>query len=121
MLLTVPLPAWVVRSGLTYCQTYPLDTMKTRAQNSLVGPAALARKASTSAALATAAVRGSKWKGVEMMIARSSLQNMIQMLIFEYVKTQINGLEFRDGSKELPKSEREMRKALERERKWSGV
>jgi hypothetical protein len=95
--------------------------MKTRAQNSLVGPAALARSPSTEAALATAAARGSKWKGVEMMIARSSLQNMIQMLIFEYVKTQINGLEFSDGSRDLPKSEREIRKALERERKRSGV
>ena len=48
-----------------------------------------------------------KWKGVEMIIARSSIQNMIQMSIFEGIKTRIIGVKFSDGSTDLPKTKRE--------------
>lgn len=73
--------------------------MKTRAQNMLVGDAAkFAEKVAAEGA--KAAARSSKWKGIEMMILRSSVQNMIQMSIFEYSKGLVNELEFDDGSKE---------------------
>jgi len=52
------------------------------------------------------ASRSSKWKGVEMIILRSSLQNMIQMSFFEQAKVVIDNLEFSDGSKTLPEVER---------------
>ncbi|KIW72932.1 hypothetical protein PV04_01091 [Phialophora macrospora] len=96
--------AWVM--------TYPLDTMKTRAQNNLVGNSS-APKATLSSALetaaktaASAAASGSKWKGVEMIIIRSTLQNMIQMSFFEQAKVWIDKLEFSDGSRTLPEVER---------------
>ena len=82
--------------------------MKTRAQNNLVGIES-ATKPSLQSALKTAtqaAVRSSKWKGVEMIILRSSLQNMIQMSFFEQAKVVIDDLEFSDGSRTLPEVER---------------
>ncbi|KIX07518.1 uncharacterized protein Z518_02171 [Rhinocladiella mackenziei CBS 650.93] len=101
--------AWVV--------TYPLDTMKTRAQNNLVGSdytttaSTVASKpsAALSSALDTAAkaaALSSKWKGVEMIILRSSIQNMIQMSFFEQAKVVIDNLTFSDGSRTLPEVER---------------
>ncbi|KEF58159.1 uncharacterized protein A1O9_06084 [Exophiala aquamarina CBS 119918] len=105
--------AWVV--------TYPLDTMKTRAQNNLVNigssAAAAAAAATTTSsssssspsaavALSKAAMRSSKWKGVEMIILRSSIQNMIQMSFFEQAKVVIDNMSFSDGSKTLPEVER---------------
>ncbi|KIV80739.1 hypothetical protein, variant [Exophiala sideris] len=94
--------------------TYPLDTMKTRAQNNLVGSGAVPSttskaSASLSSALDTAAksaARSSKWKGVEMIILRSSIQNMIQMSVFEQAKVVIDDLTFSDGSRTLPEVER---------------
>jgi len=95
--------------------TYPLDTMKTRAQNNLVGMSSpsSSSKASLSTALESAAKSavssahsGSKWKGVEMIIIRSVLQNMIQMSFFEQAKVWIDKLEFSDGSRTLPEVER---------------
>lgn len=109
--------------------TYPLDTMKTRAQNNLVGHSSVAaatatassagaaasngKQPSLSAALSTAtatassaAAKASKWKGVEMIIIRSTLQNMIQMSFFEQAKVWIDKLEFSDGSRTLPEVER---------------
>ncbi|RVX71892.1 hypothetical protein B0A52_04291 [Exophiala mesophila] len=105
--------AWVV--------TYPLDTMKTRAQNNLVGSTSTPKKPTNplpqlstptdSGTLVTnaakTAVRSSKWKGVEMIILRSSIQNMIQMSFFEQAKVVIDNLSFSDGSKTLPEVERE--------------
>ncbi|EXJ70620.1 uncharacterized protein A1O5_06691 [Cladophialophora psammophila CBS 110553] len=97
--------AWVV--------TYPLDTMKTRAQNNLVGsslPSSTPNQTLGAAieSSAKAAMRRvpSKWKGVEMIILRSSLQNMIQMSFFEQAKVWIDKLEFSDGSRMLPEVER---------------
>ncbi|KAJ9609087.1 hypothetical protein H2200_006858 [Cladophialophora chaetospira] len=99
--------AWVM--------TYPLDTMKTRAQNNLVGTAAAAPTAKTTMTTAletaaktaaTSAASASKWKGVEMIILRSVLQNMIQMSMFEQAKVWIDNLEFSDGSRTLPEVER---------------
>ena len=87
--------------------------MKTRAQNNLVGTAYPGKSVSASASLSSAldtagkaAVRSSKWKGVEMIILRSSLQNMIQMSFFEQAKVIIDNLEFSDGSRTLPEVER---------------
>ncbi|EXJ79588.1 hypothetical protein A1O3_07867 [Capronia epimyces CBS 606.96] len=101
--------AWVV--------TYPLDTMKTRAQNNLVGADHAPRPSSSTTkptaalsaafnAAAKAASRSSKWKGVEMIILRSSIQNMIQMSIFEQAKMFVDNLSFSDGSSTLPEVER---------------
>ena len=88
--------------------TYPLDTMKTRAQNNLVGSTSAAKATLTTAleGAAKASVAGSKWKGVEMIILRSTLQNMIQMSFFEQAKVWIDKLEFSDGSRTLPEVER---------------
>jgi len=88
--------------------------MKTRAQNRLVGNpkpvSTLASSSSTAKTLGKAAAHAassSKWKGVEMMILRSSIQNMIQMCIFEGIKTHIISLQFSDGRTDLPKTKRE--------------
>ena len=93
--------------------TYPLDTMKTRQQNALVGSNYTSAKATLSTAFEGAAKSamssahtGSKWKGVEMIIVRSVLQNMIQMSFFEQAKVWIDKLEFSDGSRTLPEVER---------------
>jgi hypothetical protein len=92
--------AWVV--------TYPLDTMKTREQNNLVGSTPTTKAALTTAmgSAAKASVAGSKWKGIDMIILRSILQNMIQMSFFEQAKVWIDKLEFSDGSRTLPEVER---------------
>ena len=96
---------------MSWVFTYPLDTMKTRVQNQLVGRFA---RRDISATVQEEmlkglkkAGKGSKWKGVEMIILRSSIQNMIQMSIFESIKTHIIGVEFSDGSTDLPKTRRE--------------
>ena len=84
----------------------------------LVGDAAkFAARAAARAATegGKAAFRSSKWKGIEMMILRSSIQNMVQMSIFEYMKKRIRALEFSDGTKYLP-SEKE-----ERMKRRSGI
>lgn len=94
--------AGVICGVLSWVFTYPLDTMKTRAQNRLVG-----NSSSSIDALSKAVARSSKWKGVEMIILRSSIQNMIQMSIFESVKTEIIGMKFSDGRTDLPKTKRE--------------
>lgn len=95
---------------LSWTMTYPLDTMKTQAQNRLVGEAA--KKAVTNATAAelqkTAGRSFSKWKGLEMVILRSALQNMIQMSLFEWLKVKIDDLAFSNGSKTLPEIEREL-------------
>lgn len=67
--------------------------MKTRAQSVLIGNASKTGKACVSAA-----TKSSKFKGVEMMILRSCLQNMIQMYAFEYFKTKINNLKYSSDS-----------------------
>lgn len=96
---------------MSWVFTYPLDTMKTRVQNQLVGRfASKDLSASVREEMMKGlknAGRGSKWKGVEMIIARSSIQNMIQMSIFEGIKTRIIGVEFSDGNTDLPKTKRE--------------
>jgi hypothetical protein len=96
---------------MSWVFTYPLDTMKTRVQNQLVGRFA-SRDISASVKQEMLnglknAGKGSKWKGVEMIIARSSIQNMIQMSIFEGIKTHVIGVEFADGSTDLPKTRRQ--------------
>lgn len=99
---------------MSWVATYPLDTMKTRVQNTLVGttnkisPSPLPITTSPTLEAAAAFVtRSSKWQGVEMIILRSSIQNMIQMSIFEWVKKYIIAMEFSDGRTDLPKTRRE--------------
>ena len=87
-----------------HSKTYPFDTMKTRVQSRLVGNPAK----ETAESLAKMATRGSKWKGVEIIILRSVIQNMIQMSFFEQAKVAIDGMAFSDGSKTLPQIEREL-------------
>lgn len=102
--------------------------MKTRVQNTLVGNASRNSQQKPLDLLTTSAVdngssksggvervakaamasqRHSKWRGVEMIILRSSIQNMIQMLIFEGIKTRIIDTEFSSGSRDLPQMKRE--------------
>ena len=113
--------SWIVVSVLQLCrpesefllttkrQTYPLDTMKTRAQNLLVGEIG-----KTARECAANAAKTSKWKGIEMMILRSSIQNMIQMSLFEYAKQEINSSRFDNGTTEW-------KKTTAKEKKKSGI
>jgi len=86
--------------------TYPIDTMKTRQQNQLLSP--------LTASTATAAVKGAaykaskqgRWRGIEMVIVRTAIQNMIQMSAFEQVKVWIDNAKFKDGTNNLPDFER---------------
>ena len=66
----------------------------------LVGDAAKFAKR-VAAEGAKSAARSSHWKGIEMMILRSSVQNMIQMSIFEWSKGLVNNLEYSDGGKDM--------------------
>lgn len=69
---------------LSWIVTYPLDTMKTRAQSVLLG-------SSGKAAVATTFT--SKLRGLEVSIARTALQNCLIMVAFEWAKKKINGLD----------------------------
>ena len=97
--------------AMSWAFTYPLDTMKTRAQNQLVGR--FAQKGMSDSIQKEMvnglkqAGRGSKWTGVWMAIGRSAVQNMIQMSIFEGIKTKIFDVKFVDGSTDLPKTKRQ--------------
>lgn len=82
-------------------QTYPLDTMKTRVQNALV--VQVSKSAQESAA------RSSKFKGIEMMIVRSCIQNMLQMSMFEEMKNWINATPFSDGTTRLEDKDKKKR------------
>ena len=82
--------------------------MKTRAQNMLVGIAAKRLAHEVAAAAASPSSSSSKWKGVEMVIARSSIQNMIQMSVFEFMKELINNAKFEDGSSSFVARRRKM-------------
>lgn len=84
--------------------------MKTRAQNQLLTtPKAPSVTEVVTAATKQAAKTASKqgrWRGIEMVIVRSAVQNMIQMTAFEQVKVWIDEAKFTDGSKGLPDVER---------------
>lgn len=67
--------------------------MKTRLQSTLLSSTSESAKQCVEST-----VRSSRFKGVEIMLLRSSVQNCIQMLIFEYVKVKINEAKFSDGS-----------------------
>lgn len=68
-------------------QTYPLDTRKTRAQSILLGKTKEIGEAS-------AATAGSNiYKGLSVSLIRTSVNNMILLTLFEYIKTKINELD----------------------------
>lgn len=96
--------SWVV--------TYPIDTMKTRQQNQLLSPMQAPSQSASkeaTAALKGAAYKASKqgrWRGIEMVIVRTAIQNMIQMSAFEQVKVWIDNAKFKDGTSTLPDFER---------------
>jgi hypothetical protein len=75
--------------------------MKTRVQNSLIGNVSKVAKES--------AARSSKFKGIEMIIMRSCIQNMIQMSFFESIKNWINAKPFADGTKRLEDKDKKTR------------
>jgi len=92
--------------------------MKTRAQNQLLTGQAPPPVTSlsdhmtveaTKAAKAAAkqASRQGRWRGIEMVIVRTAIQNMIQMTAFEQVKVMIDNAKFKNGSKTLPHINRE--------------
>lgn len=85
--------------------------MKTRVQNQLLRSTTTTAtaKAVLTAAAKEAAKKASKqgrWRGLEMVIIRSAIQNMIQMTAFEQVKVLIDETKFKDGSTNLPDFER---------------
>lgn len=84
--------------------------MKTRAQNNLLSTTRASSLSevvteATKKAAKTASKQG-RWRGIEMVIIRSAVQNMIQMTAFEQVKVLIDNAKFTDGSKGLPDVER---------------
>jgi hypothetical protein len=93
---------------LSWTMTYPLDTAKTQQQNRLVGLGAKKAMSDAASEASKSAARTLKWKGLEMVIMRSALQNMIQMSLFEYLKVKIDALSFSNGSMTLPEIEREL-------------
>ncbi|RMD44819.1 hypothetical protein DV735_g283, partial [Chaetothyriales sp. CBS 134920] len=99
--------AGAVCGVLAWCVTYPLDSMKTRSQNRLVGTSAVKQAASVAANEASK-VKFSKYKGIEMVLLRSALQGMIQQSIFEEAKRWIDELKFSDGSTALPNVARQL-------------
>ena len=83
--------------------------MKTQAQNRLVGAAAKDVLSTAAAQAAKSAAHNlSKWKGVEIFVLRSAVQNAVQMSLFEKFKVYIDELSFSDGTKTLPEVEREL-------------
>ncbi|RMZ81056.1 hypothetical protein DV738_g2372, partial [Chaetothyriales sp. CBS 135597] len=92
---------------LAWCVTYPLDSMKTRSQNRLVGTSAVKQAAAVAVNEASKA-KFSKYKGIEMVLLRSALQGMIQQSIFEEAKRWIDELKFSDGSTKLPNVDRQL-------------
>ena len=95
---------------LTTRQTYPLDSMKTQAQNRLVGAGASQAAAEIVTTEAKKAMKSNihRYKGFEMVVLRSAIQGMIQQSIFEEVKRLIDGSKFSDGSTTLPNIQREL-------------
>lgn len=67
-------------------QTYPLDTMKTRAQSVLLG------KAKDVAEATLKSSTSSTFRGLEVLLLRTSIQNAIFMMTFEFLKIKINDL-----------------------------
>lgn len=92
--------------------TYPIDTMKTRQQNQLLSPMQVPSRSAVNAATAAAkeaaykASKQGRWRGIEMVIVRTAIQNMIQMSAFEQVKVWIDNAKFKDGTTALPDVER---------------
>ncbi|RMZ75237.1 hypothetical protein DV737_g5392, partial [Chaetothyriales sp. CBS 132003] len=91
---------------LAWCVTYPLDSMKTQAQNRLVG--AGAKQAAAIVVGEASKAKFSRYKGIEMVLLRSALQGMIQQSIFEEAKRWIDELKFSDGSATLPNVDRQL-------------
>lgn len=92
--------------------TYPIDTMKTRQQNQLLSPMQAPSYSPANAATAAAkeaaykASKQGRWRGIEMVIVRTAIQNMIQMSAFEQVKVWIDNAKFSDGTTAMPDVER---------------
>lgn len=93
-------------------QTYPIDTSKTRVQNQLLQPVQKPKPNLTKevqkemAKAAKTAGKQGRWKGIEMVIIRTAIQNMIQMSAFEQVKVWIDNAKFKNGSATLTGFER---------------
>ncbi|WEW55532.1 hypothetical protein PRK78_000963 [Emydomyces testavorans] len=66
--------------------TYGLDTRKTRAQSILLG------KSSEISEATIVAARSSTYRGMTVLLLRTSVQNMILLSSFEYFKKKINAL-----------------------------
>ena len=75
--------------------------MKTRVQNALI--------VNVSKVARESAAKSSKFKGIEMMIVRSCIQNMLQMSLFEEMKNWINATPFRDGTTKLEDKDKQKR------------
>ncbi|KAI1935394.1 hypothetical protein LOZ58_005014 [Ophidiomyces ophidiicola] len=64
--------------------TYGLDTRKTRAQSVLLGKSKEINEATVAAA------RSSTYRGMTVLLFRTSIQNMVLLSSFEYIKMKIN-------------------------------
>ncbi|KAL1965104.1 hypothetical protein VTN77DRAFT_6017 [Rasamsonia byssochlamydoides] len=82
-----PMVAGALCGTVPWLVTYSLDTRKTRAQSVLLGKSKEIGEASVAVA------RSSMYKGLSVSLLRTSVQNMILLSLFEYVKMKINNLE----------------------------
>jgi len=82
-----PMAAGALCGTIPWILTYSLDTRKTRAQSILLGKS----KEIGEASLAVA--HSSMYKGLSVSLLRTSMQNMILLSLFEFVKSKINKLE----------------------------
>ncbi|OXV09134.1 hypothetical protein Egran_03109 [Elaphomyces granulatus] len=82
-----PMVAGALCGTVPWILTYSLDTRKTRAQSILLGKSKEIGEASTAVA------SSSMYKGLSVSLLRTSIQNMILLSMFEYMKLKINQLE----------------------------
>ncbi|KMU87260.1 hypothetical protein CIHG_04705 [Coccidioides immitis H538.4] len=85
-----PMVAGALCGVIPWICTYGLDTKKTRAQSILLGKSNEINEATVAAA------RSSTYRGMTVLLFRTSVQNMILLSTFEYIKMKINELPLYD-------------------------
>ncbi|KAJ5113508.1 mitochondrial carrier [Penicillium angulare] len=81
-----PLVAGAVCSTIPWFLTYPLDTRKTRAQSILLGKSKEIGEASVAVA------KSSMYKGISIILLRTSINNMILLSLYETIMAKIHKL-----------------------------
>ncbi|KAK2748741.1 hypothetical protein FQN57_000322 [Myotisia sp. PD_48] len=85
-----PLIAGALSGVIPWVCTYPLDTRKTRRQSLILG------KSNEVGEAAKTLAKSSVYKGLSVIIARTAVQNMLLLSMFEYFKKEIDKLDIDD-------------------------